>query len=369
MSIRLFDCHVAQSRADDLGPVWQSGNLASGPAVTELEERLGKYLGCSSVVALSDMTHALVLALQLAGVRAGDEVVTLAFNCMSSNAAIALARATPVWVDVDPSTMTVDIKDLASCITSRTKAVIIYHVAGYLTDLEGLRNFCDSHGLPLIEDANNALGANWQDRSVGTFGDYAVFSFYANRQVNGIDGAALVCPNSDLAERARRLRRFGIDSDNFRTSDGEIDPKLDVPEIGLPASLANVNAKLACLGFDDLDSRLEQSRKNFKCLSAAFEGDARLKFVNELPRARSAFWVALVRCSDRDRVMAKLKASGIQCSRLHQRNDRYTGFYARSRELPGTTTAEQQLLALPTGWWLSPVDIQRIIGSLRASLD
>ena len=275
MSVRLFDCHVPQNRADDLGPLWQSGNLASGPAVAELEERLGAYLGCSSVVALSDMTQALVLALQLAGVRAGDEVVTLAFNCMSSNAAIALARATPVWVDVDPSTMTVDLEDLASCVTARTKAVIIYHVAGHLTDLEDLRNLCDTKGLPLIEDANNALGAKWQDRCAGTFGDYAVFSFYANRQVNGIDGAALVCPNPDVAERARRLRRFGIDSYNFRTSDGEIDPKLDVPEIGFPASLANINAKLACLGFDDLDTRLEPSRQNTRCLSAAFEDSKR----------------------------------------------------------------------------------------------
>ena len=365
MSIPLFDCRVDPARLAALDPLWRSGALAAGPAVAALETRLSARLDDRPVVATSDMTQALCLALRLAGVGVGDEVVTLALNCMSSNSAIAMVGATPVWVDVDPRTAVVDLDDLAACIGPRTRAVVIYHVAGHVGDLAALRRLCDDAGLPLIEDTNNALGAEWNGRPAGTFGDQAILSFYPNRQLNGIEGGAIVCRPQDV-DRARRLRRFGINTARFRTPDGEIDPMLDVPEIGVSASLPHVNATLALKGCDDLDERIGLNRRNVTQLREALADVTDLRFVEELPGARGVFWVALVRSQRRDALMARLKASGVQCSRLHHRNDRYSGFDAASRDLPGTDVMEREMFALPAGWWLSQDDLARIVDVVRA---
>lgn len=368
LTIPLFDCRLSDAVTRDLAPLLHSGRLAAGSAVGELEDRLGAYLGGPPVVALSDMTQALALALRLSGVGPGDEVATLALNCMSSNSAIALVGAVPVWVDVDPATACIDVADLAECIGPKTRAVVVYHVAGYVGDLGEVRALCDAHGLPLIEDANAALGAEWQDRRVGSIGDYAVFSFYANRQLNGIEGAALVCPDAIIADRARRLRRFGIDITRFRAADGEIDPALDVAEIGIAASLTNVNAALAGLALDNLDARIARNRENVARLTHDLADVRDVSFVAEHAGTRGVYWVALLRSPERDRLMAALKESGVQCSKLHQRNDVYTGFGAASRTLPGTSVMEQEMLALPSGWWLSDGDVERIAVAVRSAV-
>lgn len=365
MTVQLFDCGLGEEAVRVLDPLWRSGRLAAGAGVTALEERIGAYVGARPAVAMSDMTQALHLALRLAGVGPGDEVLTLAFNCMSSNSAIAMAGAVPVWVDVDPATASVDLDDLAAQITARTRAVVVYHVAGYLGDLGALRRICDGAGLPLIEDANNALGAEWRGARAGTVGDWAVFSFYANRQLNGIDGAALICPDEEGAEAARRLRRFGIDAARFRTADGEIDGALDVPEIGMAAALNNVNATLAWRSMDDLDERLQRNRANAARLADELADEPALSLLREREGAAGVFWVALARSADRERLMARLKAKGVQCSRLHQRNDRYSGFGARRRDLPGTDVLEREMFALPSGWWLSQGDLRRIVDAVR----
>lgn len=366
MSIPLFDCRVDPARLAALDPLWRSGALAAGPGVGALEARLSSRLNDRPVVATSDMTQSLCLALRLAGVGLGDEVVTLALNCMSSNSAIAMVGATPVWVDVDPRTAVVDLDDLAVCIGPKTRAVVIYHVAGHVGNLSALRQLCDDAGLPLIEDANNALGAEWNGQPAGVFGDQAILSFYPNRQLNGIEGGALVCRPED-ADRARRLRRFGIDTARFRTPDGEIDPMLDVHEIGTSASLPHVNAVLALQGCDDLDERIGRNRQNARHLREALGDVDELQFIEEVEGARGVFWVALVRSPRRDALMAQLKASGIQCSRLHHRNDRYSGFNAVPRDLPGTDVMEREMFALPAGWWLSQDDLAQIVDVARAS--
>ena len=367
MTLALFDCSLPEAMTQQLDPIWRSGRLAAGASIAELEQRLSGYLGGRPVVALSDMTQTLALALRLSGVGPGDEVVTLALNCMSSNTAIAMVGATPTWVDVDPNTGSVDLADLAACIGLRTRAVVIYHLAGYVGDLDRVRALCDAAGVPLIEDANNALGARWHDRRIGTIGDYAVFSFYANRQLNGIEGAALVCPDEGSAENARKQRRFGIDTARFRTPDGEIDPGLDVAQIGIAASLTNVNAALACLAMDDLEERLDRNRSHVAQLRGMLSDLPGLRFVDECAGTRGVFWVALVRSERRDALMAALKDRGIPCSKLHHRNDRYSGFDAEARDLPGTDLLEREMLALPSGWWLAVDDLERIATAVRSA--
>jgi perosamine synthetase len=363
--VALFDCRLGPEAQAVLQPVLAGGQLAAGPNVAGLEQDLAAYLGGGRVVALGDMTHALTLALQLAGIGPGDEVLTLAYNCLSSNTAIAQVGAVPVWVDIDPALACLSVADCEAARTPRTRALVVYHVAGYPAPLEALRAFCDQQHLVLIEDANNALGARWNGRPVGLVGDFAVFSFYANRQVNGIEGAALVCPDEATAREALRLRRFGIDMTTFRDPLGEINPASDVPRIGMSSPLSHVNATLARHQLRTLDERLARNRRHVAWLGQALAGVEGIDPIGWPEQADPAFWVWLVRCAQRDRVLAELKQQGIQCAKLHQPNDVYTGFGSPRRPLAQTDRFMAGILALPCGWWLTEAALVSVADGVR----
>ena len=366
-SIALFDCRPEAAALEALGPVLASGQLASGPNVPALEQALANYLHCPNVVCLGDSTHALALALQLAGLGAGDDVLTLSYNCMSSNAAIAHVGATPVWVDIDKATATISLADCERAITPRTKALVVYHVAGYPAPLPALRDFCDRHRIALVEDANNALAATLDGRKIGSFGDFAVFSFYANRQVNGVDGAALVCPDGATAAAARRMRRYGIDVPSFRDRHGEIDARSDIPRVGMSSPLNHVQATLALAHLRTLDARIERNRRHVETLGERLADVPAVVPVAWQAGAQPAFWAWLVRCAERDVLLERLKSRGVQCSKLHQPNDVYSGFDSAARALPHTARFIDEILALPCGWWLDDAALESLAEEIRAA--
>lgn len=360
-SIPLFKCDVGPPAYDVVNTLFQSGQLAGGSHVRFLEEEVSKFLGGANVVAMGDMTHALTLALKLSGVKAGDEVLTLSYNCLSSTTAITAAGAVPVWVDVDVSSATFSLSDAELAITARTKAVIVYHVAGYPANVAAIRAFCDARKLAFIEDANSAIGANFGNRAVGTVGDFAIFSFYANRQVNGIEGAVLVCKNPDAAAEARQLRRFGIDSASFRDGDGEINPASDIPLIGMSSAMSNVNAAVARSSLAELADRLARTRENVISMELKLAGNEKVKAVRWQLDSQPSFWVWLLLCEERDNLMRALKKESVQCSKLHQSNHIYSGFHTTSKALPGTNTLMSKVLALPCGWWMDNSSMSRMV--------
>jgi len=367
-NIPLFHCAISDEIIAKATSVMQSGQLAAGPHVAALEEEISAFMGGLPAVAMGDMTHALTVALQLAGVGSGDDVMTLSYNCMSSNGAISAAGAVPVWIDIDPRSASFSPADAAKALTPRTKAVVVYHVAGYPANLTAIRRFCDEQGLPLIEDANNALGATFDGAPVGTIGDFAVFSFYANRQINAIDGAILVTRNPEHAAEARKLRRFGIDVARFRDANGEINPETDIPVIGTSSPLTNFNAILAREGLVTLSARVNRNRENVRQLEEAISGLEGIRSIQAIPGAQPCYWVWLVCADDRDKLLKDLKTAGIGCSKLHQPNHIYTGFQPSARSLPETERFMKNVLAIPCGWWLDYQAITRIAETVRKSL-
>lgn len=346
--------------------VLRSGQIASGPKISEFERRIGSIVAGRDVVCTSDMTHALVLALKLAGVQAGDEVLTLAYSCMSSNSAIALVGAKAVWVDLDPATATMSVSDLERALSPSTKAVMLYHVAGYAGPTTQIKTICQALDIALIEDCNNALGATQDGASVGTVGDFAVFSFYPNRQINALEGAALVCPDATSAARARRLRRFGIDTAAFRDAIGEINPLSDIPEIGLSASFSHLSAAIGLSQIDSLADRIQKTRLNADMLREGLAHVPGLEVVAALPGTLPTYWAFLILVDNRDRILARLKEKGIGGSKLHHRNDAYTGFHAQARALPGTDNFTKRVIGLPCGWWLNEQDLANVVAAVES---
>jgi perosamine synthetase len=363
--IALFDCRLDDSAIAAAHNAFVSGALASGPAVPAFETELAAWLDAEQITAVSDLSHAMQLALRLAGVGAGDDVLTVAFNCLSSTVAIAQVGARPVWVDVDPVHATMCVADAERAITPRTKALVSYHIAGYPADIVALNALCARHGIKHIIDANTALGSRINGHPVGTAGDFGVFSFYPNRQIGSVEGAALFCKDPADGAHARRLRRFGIEATRFRDGDGEIAPGEDVAELGLSAALSNVNAAIARSRLPTLDARIAATRANVTVLSDLTKLAATTP-VRLIAGHDPAYWTWLVTCDARDALMRSLKARGVNCSKLHQPNDIYSGFSASARPLPGTRALEATMLALPCGWWLGGDDLTRIAGAVMS---
>jgi len=349
--------------------VLRSGQIASGPYVSKFESKFASLIGCEHALATNDMTNAIHLALRLAKVTAGDEVLTTAFSCMASNSPIALCNATPVWVDLTPNTVEVDPVLFEAAITPNTKAAIIYHVAGYPSSIDKIAAICKKYDVKLIEDCNNSLLATLNDQNLGCFGDFSIFSFYPNRQINCTEGGMLICKDIVDYNTAKQLRRFGIDFSTFRNNLGEINPNSDIPVASSSMVLNNLCAALGDSQLNDVRSRIEKSKENAEYYKTALARLATVKIIPTLKNGESVYWTFLVQVDNRDQVIQAMKNSGINVSSLHQRNDSYSCFNDKYRtELPNTTLLQESVLALPCGWWLSNDDLQRVVLELTKAL-
>jgi perosamine synthetase len=341
--------------------VLRSGRIGSGEYVAQFEAGISHIVGQPNVVSTVDMTSALFLALHLAGVGTGDQVLTTAFACMSTNSAIAQCGAVPVWVDVQSQSIEIDLQDLTSKIGLKTKAIILYHLAGYPQPVEALARLCNERGIALIEDCDNALFASNNGLHVGSHGDFAVYSFYPTRQINTTEGGALVCKHPEMASRARKLRRFGIDSNTFRTTDGEINPSSDIPEIGWSFTMNNLCAALGCAQLLTAEGRVTKTRSNVALLEKRLTGLHGIQAVPVGAGALPAYWGLLLFANHRDDVLRALKRKGVMASTMHMRNDLYSGFHANGGDsLQNTMYLQDHILGLPCGWWLTDSDLEAI---------
>jgi dTDP-4-amino-4,6-dideoxygalactose transaminase len=348
--------------------VLRSGAIAVGAYNEKFSTAFGDLIGSPHVVTTNDMSSAMQLALRLAGVGEGDEVLTTPFACMSTNAPIATSGARPAWVDVDPHTGTMDLNSLKRAATSRCKALILYHVAGYPGPLEEVRAFCDARGITLIEDCDNALLATVNGQQVGHWGEFAIYSFYPNRQINASEGGAVVCREPADAERAIRLRRLGIDLKAFRAADGEIAPACDIPEVGWAATLNNL---CSALGFEQVATvgdRVAAARRNARFYDEAFSAMEGVCPVAPLPGAVPSYWAYFIRSKKRDALFSFLRQAGIHSSKLHFLNTRYTGFRSAAPALPGSREFMDTILALPCGWWLDGDDLSHVASTVACFL-
>jgi len=225
---------IDEATIADVGDVLRSGWITSGPKVKAFEAALSELAGGRPVRAVSSATAALELALRVAGIGPGDEVITPAMTFFAAPNMIVKVGAVPVFVDVEPGTRNLDLVQVAARIGPRTKAIMPTHFAGLPCDMDALYALAGKHGLRVIEDAALAIGSSWRGRAIGSFGDLCVWSFHPNKNVTSIEGGALVVNDEREALRVETLRFHGI----VRLPDGT----RDVAEVAGKFNLPDVNA-------------------------------------------------------------------------------------------------------------------------------
>ena len=364
--IPLFKVHMPGTVCEALRPVLASGYLADGVQVSQFTDLLRAYVGNPNVTVMSDVSGAMTLALYMAGVQPGDEVITSPMCCTATTMPIANLFARPVWCDVDPLTGMMDARRIPELITPKTKAILFYHWAGDVADVDAIHDVAHAYGLKTIDDAAAGSGAEFKGQKLGNNGiDFTAYSFHAVKHITTGEGAALFFASEDDAAQAQWLKRYGIHQPSFRLPNGDLNPNSDIPVAGYNFYMNNIAATIGIEQFKHVDQIVNHYRENGRYYDEKLKGLPGVRLLKRRPDSISGYWTYALLAERRGDLIDKLKEHGITSQRLHIRNDIYSCFNADRRELPGVDEFDSQTVSIPCGWWVTPEDREYIIDCIR----
>jgi perosamine synthetase len=365
MNITFFNTHVSLRACEMAADVLRSGWLSEGARVKQFEGELADRLGLVNPVAVNSGTSALHLALAVAGVGPGDEVILPAQTFVATGLAILMQGATPVFADINPDTGNICPRSIASHITERTKAIIPVHWAGYPCDMDEINALADEHSLTVIEDAAHALGARYKGKPVGAVSRFTAFSFQAINHLTTGDGGALCCLDPSDQIRARARRWFGIDRANSRPSIlGE--RIFDITEVGYKYHMNDLAAAVGLGNLEDFPQRLCRRQQIAAQYRRELNGVAGLQLLESREDRVHACWLFTVLVERREDFIRKMASNGIPTSVVHLRIDRYSIFGGVRKNLPGQEEFDRRQVAIPLHEGLSDDDVEHIITTISA---
>jgi dTDP-4-amino-4,6-dideoxygalactose transaminase len=364
---------------DSIGSGW----ITTGPKSARFEEALQAYNGVGHCLVMNSATTAQEISLQVLGLRPGDEVITTSLTWVSTLSTVVLQGGVPVLVDIDPATLNLDPAKLEAAITPRTKGIIPVHLTGLPAPMDAVWEVAGKHGLWVVEDAAQAMGAHYRGRKIGSDprSVMSVYSFHPNKNMTTGEGGAIVCHDDTLVDRIKRLRFHGIERDAWKRFGKDGSPHIDVME---PARKANFMDLQAAIGLhqlkklDGFNARRAQLFNRYYGLLGDLEalvlpvpGDEAHGHCHHLFVARIRPEVAGM---DRDAFVQRLKeeniGTGIHYRPAHQHSF-YRNYYAErpgalpKDGLPHTDWSGERLLSLPLWPGLTEADQDQVAAAIR----
>lgn len=338
--------------------VLDSGWFILGEEVERFEQEFAAYLGTSYAIGVASGTDAIHLALRAAGVRAGDEVITVANTCVPTVAGISLSGATPVLVDVDPVSFNLDPSKLEASITPRTRAIMPVHLYGQAADLDPIIEIAKRRDLRVIEDAAQGVGAIYKNRKLGTIADAGCFSFYPSKNLGAAgDGGAIVTNDDEIAERARQLRNYGEVSRYYHASRGA-NSRLDEIQAAI------LRAKLPLL------DQWNQRRREIATIYTREIANDLIKTPVELEYGVHNYHLYVTRCELRDRLQQHLATRGvgtlihypvpIHLQEAYREMNKGEGYY------PVSEKCAREVLSLPVFPELCDDEVGHVVASVNS---
>ncbi|MDH5365709.1 MAG: DegT/DnrJ/EryC1/StrS family aminotransferase [Cyclobacteriaceae bacterium] len=338
----------------------ENTSFVGGEIIQKFETEFATFLNVKHCVGCGNGTDAIELALQVANIGKGDEVIVPAYSWISTSEAVSTVGAKPVFVDINPQYYTIDVSKIEEKITPLTKAIIPVHFYGLPVDMDGIMQLANKHNLIVIEDCAQAHGAEYKGKKVGTFGDLACFSFYPGKNLGAYgDAGAVVTNNKDLAEKVRMVANHGQNGKHNHIVEGR-NSRMDT----LQAAILSVKLRY-------LDKWTDQRIKNANLYIEKLK-DIEV-ITPKLPEnIKHVFHLFVIQVNDRDNVMKALKEKGIGFA-LHYpvalpflKPYIHLGFTAN--DYPVSHAFSQKLLSLPMYPELSEKQIEYVCESLKVEL-
>lgn len=337
--------------------VLDGGAYILGSAVREFEAHFAQYCQSTHCVGVANGTDAIQLGLLALGVRAGDEVITVANAGVPGTAAVVAIGAIPVFVDVDPLTRNMDASLIEAAITPRTKAIMPVHLYGLMADMPAIMGVAQAYHIPVLEDCAQAHGATIAGKRAGSWGDAAAFSFYPSKNLGAIgDGGAITTNREDIALHIQRLRQYGWERKYYSTVEHGINSRLDE----LQAAILDV--KLSHL--DQSTQRRDDIARHY---NAQFKG-LQLVVPQNPTHDRAVHHLYVLESPHRDAVMSGLRDAGVGCDihyPLPTHKQPIYQRYAPSWRLPVTERLANNVFSLPNFPELSDAEVTQVVRTVR----
>jgi perosamine synthetase len=326
--------------------------IGQGPKVEEFEKLFSERIGLPAV-AVGSCTDALHLAYILAGIGPGDEVIAPLFTCTATNIPLLYLGAKIKFADVRKGSLNMDpmVEELVS---TKTKAVVVVHYGGMpVQGMSYLQEFCLKRKIVLIEDCAQALGGTYDNKPLGSFGDFSCFSFQAVKHVCTGDGGMLTIRNPELMEKAKRMRWFGID----RKAKLEGVWANDITEIGYKYQMTDIAASMGIAGLERLEYQMHTRRKLRQMYIHGLSGVPVDVLDTDM---ESACWLLTVSVENRDGLRRKLAENGIESDQVHYRNDRYSIFSEFRGDFPNMDAIDPKYLVIPMHMGMTMEDVRYV---------
>jgi perosamine synthetase len=337
--------------------VLDSGMLAQGPRVKELEERFAAFCGTKHAVAVNSGTAALHAALYAAGIKAGDEVITTPFTFVASANSIIMQNAKPVFADIEEDTFNIDPKEVIKKITPKTKAILFVDLFGQIADVAALKKIAEQKHLLLIEDSCQAHGAEFDGKRAGSFGDTAGFSFYATKNMMCGEGGIITTNNPKCEELAKRFRHHGQSEQT----------RYEYFDLGYNYRMMDIQAAIALEQLKRMENFNKKRIRNAELLT---KGLSKFKWL-KTPKVRPGFkhvfhqYTIKVDASIRDKLAAYLKENGVGCAVFYPKPLHLHPFFLnmgyKQGNFPVAERVSKQVLSLPVHPFVSDEDIKKIV--------
>lgn len=348
---------------DCLNSTWIS---SKGKYIEKFEEQLAQFCNTKHAIVCSSGTTALHLALLAHGVGPGDEVIVPTLTFVATANAVTYCGAKPVFVDIEPDTWNIDPNIISSYITSRTKGIIAVHLYGHPANMEPLYEIAQSHGLFVMEDAAEAIGAQFKGRMIGSVGDTGIFSFFGNKIITTGEGGAITTNDGAIATKIRLLREQGMDTQK----------RYWYPVIGYNYRMTNIQAAIGCAQLEQINWHMENRLRVAQLYFDTLKDREDLILPVERDWAKNVYWMFSVVLRDgtehcRNELMRRLSEQGIETRpffyAMHTLPP-YKDFQSKD-EFPIANHVATSGINLPTYAELTTEDIEFISQTLKSTLD
>lgn len=342
-----------------LEAVLYSGYIAQGPKVDEFEKCFQKYIGSGYSVSLNSGTAALHIALLLAGVRSGDEVISTALTAEPTNVAVKMVGGKIRYADVDYNTGNISPASIEEAINDRTKAILVVDYAGVNVDVKSIKEISEKHNLPVIEDAAHAFGAMFDNERVGNHFPYTIYSFQAIKHMTTVDGGMLQVSTEEDYLKAKRMRWFGLDKGKTRMDN-------NITECGYKYHMNDVNATIGLIQMKLIDDIVDAHISNGQFFDKALQSVSGIELLKYYPGSKPSYWLYTMKVENREGLIKKLSENGVMASELHKRSDSHSYLNDFNTTLPELDRFYKRLLHLPCGWWVNTEDRERIASVIKS---
>ena len=345
---------LGKEESDEVKRVIESGWIAQGPEVQRFEQEFATKVGSVEAIAVSNCTTGLQLALIVAGVKAGDEVIVPSFSYIATANSVVQAGGVPIFADVCGKTGNLTVETIDAAKTNRTKALIVVHQAGLPADIGEIKKYAVAHGLQLIEDAACAIGSTIEGQPIGGHSELVVFSFHPRKILTTGEGGMITTSNAKFADRLRRLREHGMSksaSDGHRSGGVSFET---YEEVGFNFRMTDIQAAVGIVQLAKLDEMILRRRKLAKIYLEAFSNSNRISNSNNDPKYGEtnfqSFWVDLedYGVDERNKLMQNLDEVGITTRRGIMTAHREPAYLQRGQNnLPITEKLSDSSIILP----------------------